>query len=173
MKIAICGVMCSGKTTLADYIVSKNLNYHKTSFANKVKELAVELFGMECKNRKLLIDIGTKMREIDENVWVNYTIKECQQYENSIIDDLRNKNEFDILKKEKWIVIKLVLDEQLQKERLINTYPENWKEHYQYIKNEKEIINKIPEDLFDYIYVIDKHNQEGIFNNIENIICEK
>jgi uridine kinase len=64
MKNGICGKMCSGKTTLANYILSKNPNYKKFSFADKLKEIAKDLFFMEKKNRNLLINIGTKMREI-------------------------------------------------------------------------------------------------------------
>ena len=57
MKIGICGQMCSGKTTIAKYLVSKEESYYITSFAKKLKEIAKDLFGMENKDRKLLIDI--------------------------------------------------------------------------------------------------------------------
>ena len=47
MKIGICGPMCSGKTTIANYIISKNNSYYRTSFAKKLKEIAEDLFNME------------------------------------------------------------------------------------------------------------------------------
>ena len=68
-KIAITGKMCSGKTTIANYLIEKNNQFVKISFADKVKEIATDLFNMKEKNRYLLQSIGTKMREIDEDVW--------------------------------------------------------------------------------------------------------
>ena len=52
MKIAIIGKMCSGKSYVADYIVKK-YNLEKYSFADKLKSIAVELFGMHHKNQKI------------------------------------------------------------------------------------------------------------------------
>ena len=46
MKIAICGKMCSGKSTLANHIMRTFPGYQKYSFAKRVKELCVELFDM-------------------------------------------------------------------------------------------------------------------------------
>ena len=60
MKIAICGKMCSGKSTLANYIMRTFPGYQKYSFAEKVKELCVELFDMKKKDRPLLIDFANK-----------------------------------------------------------------------------------------------------------------
>ena len=51
MKIAICGKMCYGKTTLANYIMRTFPGYRKYSFAEKVKELCVDLFDMKKKDR--------------------------------------------------------------------------------------------------------------------------
>ena len=49
MKIAICGKMCYGKSTLANYIMSNYPGYQKYSFCTKVKELCKELFNMKGK----------------------------------------------------------------------------------------------------------------------------
>ena len=58
MRIAICGKMCSGKSTLAEYIKNKieeelKCNIVIDSFAKKVYDIAYELFNMKEKNRKL------------------------------------------------------------------------------------------------------------------------
>ena len=53
MKIAISGVMCSGKTTISNYLIEK-YNYKKFSFADDIKKYAVEIFDMKNKDRKLL-----------------------------------------------------------------------------------------------------------------------
>ena len=69
MKVAICGRMCSGKTTLANYIMRTFPGYQTYSFAQKVKELCVELFAMKGKDRPLLINFANKMREIDPELF--------------------------------------------------------------------------------------------------------
>ena len=74
MKIAIYGPMCSGKTTVATIIQSIENRYSIYSFGQKIKDLAVELFDMKKKDRSLLIAIGSKMREINENVWAEYIL---------------------------------------------------------------------------------------------------
>ena len=52
---------------------------------------------MKIKNRELLQSIGTKMREIDEDIWIKYVLKNNKN--NIIIDDLRYPNELEALKR--------------------------------------------------------------------------
>ena len=101
MKIAISGKMCSGKSTIAKLIKEYDNRYEIYSFGKKVKLIANELFGMdlEDKDRTLLIQIASKLREIDINVWANYIINQTKDKEYCIIDDLRFQNEFLIAKK--------------------------------------------------------------------------
>ena len=136
MKIAICGKMCSGKSTLCNYIQDTfpELKFQRTAMAKRLKELATELFDMDpkTKNRELLIKLGGKMREINQNVWANYVIKETYQLDsnmessNWLLDDCRYKNEFDILRENGWTIIKLNVSEKTQKERLQFLYPDNF-----------------------------------------------
>ena len=169
MKIGICGPMCSGKTTIANYIVSKDNSFYITSFAKKLKEIAVELFNMKQKDRELLIIIGKKMREIDENVFVNSAIKDCQDYDNVIIDDIRYENELNKLKEYGWITIKLIISEELQLERLKKTYPESWETHYKYIKDNSEKTYELKNDDFDIVFEITERNQNKIFSIIDKL----
>lgn len=131
MKIAICGKMCSGKSTLANYIMSSYPGYQKYSFAQKVKELCVELFDMEGKDRLLLINFANKMREIDGKVWVNQVLKQTAGKENCIIDDVRYQNEVDALIEDGWSFIQLNVPNELQKKRIMELYPDNYQEHIQ------------------------------------------
>ena len=131
MKIAICGKMCSGKSTLANYIMSSYPGYQKYSFAQKVKELCVELFDMEGKDRLLLINFANKMREIDEKVWVNHVLKQTESKEKCIIDDVRYQNEVDALIEDGWSFIQLNVPNELQKKRIMELYPDNYQEHIQ------------------------------------------
>ena len=67
MKIAITGKMCSGKTTLSNYLCQLEPKFQIFSFGKKVKEVAITLFNMNpsVKDRSLLTSVGQKMREIN------------------------------------------------------------------------------------------------------------
>ena len=129
MKIAICGKMCSGKTTLANYIMRTFPGYRKYSFAEKVKELCVDLFDMKKKDRPLLINFANKMRDIDPDVWVNQVLKQTKGQDNCIIDDVRYQNEVDALVNDGWKFIQLNVPYELQKSRIMKLYPNDYKEH--------------------------------------------
>ena len=129
MKIAICGKMCSGKTTLANHIMRSFPGYQKYSFAKRVKELCIELFDMKGKDRDLLITFANSMREIDPNVWINQVLQETKGKDNCIIDDVRYQNEINALIKDGWKIIQLHIPYELQKKRIIKTYPDNYQEH--------------------------------------------
>tara|TARA_Y100000389_G_scaffold179760_2_gene194084 strand:- start:701 stop:1219 length:519 start_codon:yes stop_codon:yes gene_type:complete len=136
MKIAIYGPMCSGKTTVAKIIKELNPEYEIYSFGQKIKDLAKELFNMQCKDRSLLIDIADKMREIDEDVWAKYIVTKTNQLENCIIDDLRFQNELNLL--EDWKIISLTTIDSVRIERLKKLYPENYQDHIKNMKHKSE-----------------------------------
>ena len=121
MKIAIYGPMCSGKSTIANIIQKKYPQYKIYSFGQKIKDIANELFNMEGKNRSLLINIADKMRDIDEDVWVKYIMKQINDYEYCIIDDLRFQNELNYLSE--WKIICLTTPENIRLERIKENYP--------------------------------------------------
>lgn len=73
------------------------------NFADKVKAVAEDLFGMTIKDRSLLQKIGAKMRDIDEDVWVKYVIKQCTEDKIYLIGDVRYPNEVDIIKQNNGI----------------------------------------------------------------------
>ena len=125
MKIAITGKMCSGKSTLAQIIKETNKNYVIYSFGAKVKEVAKDLFNMTEKDRSLLTSIGTKMREIDSDVWMNYVINQTKDKTHCIIDDLRYQNEYEALSQNGYKVIQLKVDPDIQEHRIKMVYPNN------------------------------------------------
>ena len=130
MKIAITGKMCSGKTTTANLIRQMDSRYEIFSFGKKVKDVAVDLFNMKEKDRTLLTSIGTKMREIDSEVWINYILKQTKHKEFCIIDDLRYQNEYEALIKNGFTIIQMNVSPELQKQRIINLYPNNYEDHF-------------------------------------------
>ena len=136
MKIAIHGKMCYGKTTLANIIKQLDNSYEILSFGQKVKDIAKDLFNMQNKDRTLLTSIGTKMREIDSDVWANYIIEKAKVYDKVIIDDLRYQNEHDLCMKNGYKIIVLTLPKDIQIERLKTCYPDNYMDH---IENSEHI----------------------------------
>lgn len=172
MYIGIVGPMCSGKSSLAKYImtyyeIKYNIKFHKESFAGKVYELAYDIFNMKMKDRELLQKIGTKMREIDINCWVNYTIKKSLNNENTIIDDGRYLNEIDAMKNNGFLLIRINIDKDLQISRIKYTYPDTWKTHIDNIGHLSELdIYKYPNEYFDYIINANNNNDFSEINKL-------
>ncbi|MCY8228789.1 AAA family ATPase [Bacillus spizizenii] len=88
----------SGKSTIAKYLVEKH-GFVVYNFADKVYELAEELFGMKVKDRNLLIKIAEKMREIDKLIWIKETMKRIEKDGNPrvVIADTRKLLEYAYL----------------------------------------------------------------------------
>ncbi len=167
MKIAICGKMCSGKSTIADHIMRTLPGHKKYSFAKKVKDLCVELFDMKYKDRNLLINFANKMRDIDPNVWINQIFKQTQGNENCIIDDLRYQNEVDALINDGWIIIQINISYTLQKQRIMKLYPDTFKEHLNASNHISEKNNFIlPNDHPHLKLYVNETNQDKIFHDI-------
>lgn len=109
--------MGSGKDSVADYI-SEKYGHKKLFFAEPIYEIARKYFGMTIKDRVLLQDIGQKMREIEPNIWVNYTFNQAKQYNKCIVSDMRQENEYLVGIKEGFYPIRVVADIDLCIQRL-------------------------------------------------------
>ena len=129
MKIAICGKMCSGKTTLAQTIMRMADRYKVFSIGGKVKEIAKDLFGSTEKDRPLLIAIGAQMREIDPEVWIKYVIKQTKHETHCIVDDLRYQNEYELLREQGFVFIQLHVARAVQEQRVRKLYPKTFQDH--------------------------------------------
>ena len=174
MKIAISGPMCSGKSTIAKFICEENSDYKIYSFGQKIKDIAQELFGMEKdkKDRSLLINIANKMKEINQNVWINYIIKECIDKENCIIDDLRFDNELNVLKNsDDWYFIVIQIPKETRIKRIKELYPDNYEDH---IKNMDDISEKgLTNFPIDKTLYISEDTKENIEKSIRDFILKK
>ena len=149
MKIAIYGPMCSGKTTVANILQETDKRYSIYSFGQKIKDIAKELFQMEGKDRSLLINIADKMREIDEDVWAKYIIRQTDKNDYCNNDDLRFQNELKYLTDLK--IISLTTPKEARIQRLKKLYPDNFKDH---IKNMDHISENDTLELpVDTIYI--------------------
>ena len=167
MKIAIHGPMCSGKTTISNIIKKYDPEYKTYSFGEKVKDIAYDLFKMEGKNRTLLINIASKMIEIDADVWAKYVIHEIEKdnKDKCIIDDLRFQNEADYISD--WTFISLTTSKEVRIERIKKVYPHNYNDH---IKNMNHISETdkiiLPEDTIYIDTFMPSDELEKIIINI-------
>lgn len=129
-RLAIGGKMGTGKSTCADFLV-KCFGFKKYSFAAKLKEIATELFGMKQKDRVLLQSLGTDMRKIRETVWVDYVLNKIEQEKplKVVIDDMRYLNEATRLREHNFVLIKLVTETRVQRERKVAGLSEETLKH--------------------------------------------
>jgi len=170
MKLAITGEMASGKTSIAKYLVEK-YNFTKFSFADDVKLYATEIFNMnmKVKDRKLLQQFGTKMKEIDENIWIKRLDNKIKDIsDNIIIDDLRYPNEELYLKSKGFKILKLDIDTELQNNRLKNTYINDFEMHIACKNHDSEIHTKFFN--YDFYYLININTEKFIYSYIDNLI---
>jgi len=166
MKIAFVGKICSGKSTCCEYLKNWDIRFEITNFAKMVKWIAYNMFFMKDKDRVLLQKIGTKMREIDKNVFVNCVIKDTKDSSFWLLDDARYPNEINALKDNGWHIVKLLISRDLQEKRLKHTYPDTYETHLARRDHESETSqDTIPLDFFDM--VIDVDNEDVLDRIIE------
>lgn len=130
-RIAFVGPMGSGKTWSANYLV-KHRQYFRASLAAKLKGIAYEMYGVQGKDgndRIILQGLGTDLRKYDEDVWLKYLLndiihREAQtKYFKPVIDDVRYVNEANVLRKNGFILIRMLTDPELVEARLSRLYP--------------------------------------------------
>ena len=117
-NVAFVGKMAAGKSYYASLLrqelIDQGINSNIVHISSKIKELAVELFGMKDKDRDLLQKLAGKMRDIDEDVWIKYLIYHVKKEGKIpfIIDDVRFKDEVDLLRESfDLLVIKIESDD--------------------------------------------------------------
>ena len=113
--IGLCGQAGSGKDTIAKIMKEEGLIDHQFALATGVKQIAKTLFGADPKRRtpwtrKIWQQVGSKMREIQLDVWIKYIHHYWQwipDIENKTITitDIRFKNEINWLLDRGWHVI--------------------------------------------------------------------
>ena len=183
VKIAICGKMASGKTTMAEKFVKQHDSFGRFSLAKAVKRFARFVYDIpeDHKDRVAFQKIGDGARqELYENIWLDTLLNEIKIHEtinelengnegfvtNFVIDDVRYVNEVVNLKNEGWIVIKIQIDDELQIKRLKERYPNDWETHVgaRHHASESEV-DMIPNELFDVI--VNASNDDKPFSKVE------
>lgn len=120
LKIALTGKMRSGKSTVADILRYNHDFTFPFSFADKLKNIAAQLFPVEVsqgKPRELYQTFGQKMREIDPDIWVKHLAKSVEFEEKRgdpygiVIDDLRQPNEYEWAKANGFVIVRVNANE--------------------------------------------------------------
>lgn len=118
MNYAFIGKMRAGKDTAADFMIASS-GGHVLKFADPLYEMQKEIYRIArlphpegTKDRLLLQIIGTAWgrNTIDKNIWINVMdakITEMSNTSNMYITDVRFPNEFDLLKKHNFVLVKI------------------------------------------------------------------
>lgn len=132
MIILFGGKFASGKTKCCE-ILSLTFGFKEINFANKLKEVAIDLFDMDPvkKDRNLLQKLGTEaLRSLDNDVWVKYLFNktlpklQAQGLKDFCIGDGRFKNEVEYGTKHGALNVYIAVDQTLKLERYQETYGE-------------------------------------------------
>ena len=130
MRIAICGKMRSGKDTLADRLVEE-YGFKEFKLSQGINEIIWHFFPkhafLEKRPRQHQQFIGQGMRQLDENVWIDYTLSYVEEYlaENGddadvVISDLRQENEARILKENGFTIVNVYAFDDIRLQRIID-----------------------------------------------------
>lgn len=125
MKIALYGKLRAGKSAVATVIKENLEDCEHLEFGDVVQEVVNLLYPNEkgVKNRELLVGVGQHMRKFDEDVWVNIIknrIENCEK-ENVLVAGVRQKNEYDMLKKLGFKFIQVEASETTRIERCLQS----------------------------------------------------
>jgi dephospho-CoA kinase len=177
MNILLTGLMGSGKTLVADRIVSEFGNT-KLSMAKWIKSTVASHYHLAEINKSLVIndkpmrsilqEIGMYMRAVDPRWHIDEVINEIKtkKVKNFVIDDIRFKNEIDVIKSHyDCITIKLECTKPRRLERLIVRDMVVPTEAQLSESSELEVNN------LDYDYLIENNgNIDDLFDKVSKII---
>lgn len=161
MRIAVYGKLRAGKSAVATVIKENLEDCEHFEFGDVVQEVVDLLYPNEkgVKNRELLVGVGQHMRKFDEDVWVNIIknrIENCEK-ENVLVAGVRQKNEYDMLKKLGFKFIQVEASETTRVERCLQSGDSFKKEA---LRDYTEMVL----DDFEYDYLI--LNEKG-FKELE------
>ena len=162
MRVAICGPMASGKSSLAEQLIGGH-DFSRVSLARGVKLMGNQILeslinsGLidaeqrQIKQRRMLQTIGAAGREIDPMMWINDTIRCAEAHDRVVVDDLRFVNEAMALSDQGFIIIRLNFpDDETQMQRLMTAYPDDWGRHWDARNDISETeIMAIPDEMVD------------------------
>lgn len=114
IKIGLCGYARSGKDTVDKYLC-EHYGFVRFAFGDELKRYTHELFEVEDgKPRELYQWFGQTMRQRDPDIWVRKMFESIERYGhewklpfNVVVSDLRQPNEYERLKAEGFVFIRV------------------------------------------------------------------
>ena len=163
MKIAFGFKMGTGKDISVKYLIN-NYGGKKIRFAEPIYDIlryAQRRCGLEYKkDRKFLQLVGTEWgRSIDNDIWINLVLKNQPKEGNIYCADVRFKNEFDALRNNGFIMIKLIRDE-VNCNRIGNGTTTHISENN---------LDEYGDEHWDYI-LYNNGSLEDLYNELDNIM---
>lgn len=148
IQIGLSGKMCSGKSTVAQYLVEHH-GFVEMCFASKLKGIHKDLFNNQGKDRETLQLVGERMRQVDPDVWVRYIYRRIPINTDVVISDVRYQNEARTLKEAGFILIRLNIEPKIQRQRVQKLYGKLHDAAYEHI-SETDL-----DDYTEWDYVLD------------------
>ena len=138
---------------------------------------------MSHKDRCLLQDVGTAMKNIRNSVWIDYLMRYINTITtatatatgaspiNVIVDDGRYKDELAAMKLNGFILIRLNVDESTQLRRLMMLYPLDSMDHWlrRFHPSETDL-DDIPDSYFDYVFDSKVNSIDQIISALEGVM---
>ncbi len=109
-SIAFTGKAGAGKDTAYEEL-TKLVPYWRYALADPLKDLAAQVWGDEARSdRNKLQQLGRKVREIDEDAWINLLLKSCAHLLGRgrvAVTDCRYPNELYRLRGEGCLIVRV------------------------------------------------------------------
>lgn len=164
IRIAVSGKARSGKDTTCDYLIDKINNITKLTFATPLYDCLYSCQDIleldRKKDRNFLQTVGDWARNINIDIFANIAEHKIQRLSNIIVSDLRFPNEYEMLKRNNFILIRVHRDTDESVEGSLNNLQQ---------QHQSEVL--LDNHEFDY-YINNDGTIEELYKKIDNIIEE-
>lgn len=165
--IGIAGKMRTGKDTIARLMAKdRRGSFQRGAYADELKKQVDRKYGKHegGKRRALLQHEGQEERKHDALVWIKRLQPKIDFLRltghNVVITDVRQQNEIDSLREQGAYIIRVNVDDEIRKQRIIDAGDE-FKEEDFYHETETAI------DTFEVDYEI--HNNDGLIQLVQQL----
>ncbi|WP_413854178.1 AAA family ATPase [Candidatus Ruminimicrobium bovinum] len=180
MIIGLTGSYCSGKDTVADYIVNK-YNFKHFSLSDEIR-LLMKQANIE-PTRENLISFGTNLRQTQGNdVLAKSVIKKFEQGKNYCITSIRHTKEVEKLKTiEGFVLINVDAPQQIRFERMQKRKrpgdPATLEKFVELEKKEAQSSGSGQQvalccKMADIIFINDTNDINQLYSNIDKLVKE-